>query len=50
MVKNLLASAGDARDEGLISGLLFHVQFYCCFLTCIQISQEADQVVGIPIS
>ena len=23
---------------------LFHVQFYC-FLTCIQISQEADQVV-----
>ena len=24
--------------------LLFHVQF-CCFLTCIQISQEAGQVV-----
>ena len=22
----------------------------CCFLSCIQISQEADQVVGIPIS
>ena len=22
----------------------------CCFLTCIQISQEAGQVVGIPIS
>ena len=27
------------------TSLLFHVQFYCCFLTCIQISQEADQVV-----
>ena len=26
------------------TSLLFHVQF-CCFLTCIQISQEADQVV-----
>ena len=25
--------------------LLFHVQSNCCFLTCIQISQEADQVV-----
>ena len=24
---------------------LFHVRFYCCFLTCIQISQEAGQVV-----
>ena len=22
----------------------------CCFLTCIQVSQEAGQVVGIPIS
>ena len=22
----------------------------CCFLTCIQISQEAGQVAGIPIS
>ena len=21
------------------TGLLFHVQFYCCFLTCIQVSQ-----------
>ena len=27
------------------TSLLFHVQFYCCFLTCTQISQEADQVV-----
>ena len=26
------------------TNLLFHVQF-CCFLTCIQISQEAGQVV-----
>ena len=26
------------------TNLLFNVQF-CCFLTCIQISQEADQVV-----
>ena len=26
------------------TSLLFHVQYYC-FLTCIQISQEADQVV-----
>ena len=25
--------------------LLFLVQFYCCFLTCIQVSQEAGQVV-----
>ena len=25
--------------------LLFHVQF-CCFLTCLRISQEAGQVVG----
>ena len=27
------------------TSLLFHVQFYCCFLICTQISQEADQVV-----
>ena len=27
------------------TSLLFRVQFYCCFLTCIQISQEAGQVV-----
>ena len=27
------------------TSLLFHVQFYCCLLTCIQISQEAGQVV-----
>ena len=27
------------------TSLWFHAQFYCCFLTCIQISQEADQVV-----
>ena len=27
------------------NSLLFHVQFYYCFLTCIQISQEAGQVV-----
>ena len=26
------------------TSLLFHVQF-CCFLTCIEISQEVDQVV-----
>ena len=26
------------------TSLLFHVQF-CCFLTCIQISQEAGQVI-----
>ena len=25
--------------------LLFHVQFYCCLLTCIQVSQEAGQMV-----
>ena len=29
------------------TSLLFHVQF-CCFLTCIQISQEAGQVVWYP--
>ena len=27
------------------TSLLFHVQSNCCFLTCIQISQEAGQVV-----
>ena len=27
------------------TSLLFHIQFYCCFLTCIQVSQESDQVV-----
>ena len=27
------------------TSLLFHVQYYCCFLTCIQVSQEAGQVV-----
>ena len=27
------------------TNLLFHVQFYCCFLTCIQISQEAGKVL-----
>ena len=27
------------------TSLLFHVQFYCCVLTCIQISQEAGHVV-----
>ena len=26
------------------TSLLFHVQFYCCFLTCIRISQESGQV------
>ena len=26
------------------TSLLFHLQ-YCCFLTCVQISQEAGQVV-----
>ena len=31
------------------TSLLFHVQF-CCFLTCIQISQEAGRWSGIPIS
>ena len=28
-----------------VTSLLFQVQFYCCFLTCIQISQETGQVV-----
>ena len=27
------------------NSLLFHVRFYCCFLTCIQISQEVGKVV-----
>ena len=27
------------------TSLLFHVQSNCCFLICIQISQEAGQVV-----
>ena len=27
------------------TSLLFHVQSNCCFLTCIQVSQEAGQVV-----
>ena len=27
------------------SSLLFHVQSNCCFMTCIQISQEAGKVV-----
>ena len=27
------------------TSLLFHVQFYCCLLTWIQVSQEAGQVV-----
>ena len=27
------------------NSLLFHVQFVTCFLTCIQISQEAGKVV-----
>ena len=27
------------------TSLLFHVQSSCCFLTCIQVSQEAGQVV-----
>ena len=27
------------------TSLLFHVQFYCCFLNCVQISQETGQVV-----
>ena len=27
------------------TSLLVHVQFNCCFLTCIQVSQEAGQVV-----
>ena len=26
------------------TGVLFHVHF-CCFLTCIQVSQEAGQIV-----
>ena len=29
------------------TSLLFHVQF-CCFLTCIQISQEVGKVVWYP--
>ena len=36
----------DILISQLETGLLFHVQFSnCCFLTCIQISQEIDQVV-----
>ena len=34
-------------DIGLFlfgTSLLSHASFNCCFLTCIQISQEADQV------
>ena len=27
------------------TSLFFHVQFNCCFLTCIEVSQEAGQVV-----
>ena len=27
------------------TSLLFHVQSNCCFLSCIQVSQEAGQVV-----
>ena len=27
------------------TSLLFHILFYCCFLTCIQISQDVGQVV-----
>ena len=27
------------------TSLSFHIRFYCCFLTCIQISQAAGQVV-----
>ena len=27
------------------TSLLFHVQFYCCFLTCIHMSQEVGQAV-----
>ena len=27
------------------TGLLFHVSSNCCFLTCVQISQEVDQMV-----
>ena len=27
------------------TSLLFHVHSNCCFLTCIQVSQEAGQVV-----
>ena len=34
----------DALLSWFGTSLLFHVQF-CCFLTCIQISQEAGQVV-----
>ena len=36
----------DILISQLETGLLFHVQFSnCCFLTCIQISQEAGQMV-----
>ena len=27
------------------TSLLFHVHFNCCFLTCLQISQDAGQVI-----
>ena len=30
------------------TGLLFHVHSNCCYLTCIQISQQAGQVVLPP--
>ena len=35
----------DVLHSLLGTRMLFHVQFYCCFLTCIQVSQEAGQVV-----
>ena len=35
----------QVKKQQLGTSLLFHVQFHCCFLTCIQISQETDQVV-----
>ena len=41
MVKN---PSANARDMGLIPGLGTN----CCFLTCMQVSQEAGQVVWYP--
>ena len=35
----------DILLSGFGTSLFFHLQSYCCFLTCIKISQKADQVV-----
>ena len=35
----------DVLLSQLVTSLLFNDRFNCCFLTCIQISQEAGKVV-----